>query len=474
MLAGGGCADIERRQGGDCAQWFERLDETVDRAGVRDAGAYRIPGFPYLRTDRFSASFRDEVGRDPAAFDAWVERLRQLDATARAYELRNLPADFFGSLGVADRSSATLRTDACAVELGRADLASPSRKAGLIAVAAVPDDYRGWRRVLGVYPLATLPFSIAINRWQDETMETFRRAAERDPANEGIVRYKPGGQPVGKEAIAEIFADARPDRLGIPKLGQDDLERLFWTFAPVFEIATSGDDDRIGPLRWGAGPAPDVDVAHPTVYRRLAFTRYGDRVLVQLVYTVWFPDRPPQGSFDLLAGKLDGLVFRVTLDPRGNPLIYDTIHPCGCYHMFFPTARVKAKPAPQPGIEWAFVPATLPAVDPPRRIVLHVTSRSHYLAYLSFDRGGGGTVYRLAADDDLRAVPTAEGSTRSAFGPDGIIPGTERGERILFWPTGVEDTGAMRQWGRHATAFLGRRHFDDPDLIERRFAIVEP
>ena len=53
------------------------------------------------------------------------------------------------------------------------------------------------------------------------------------------------------------------------------------------------------------------------------------------------------------------------------------------------------------------------------------------------------------------------------------MPGTERGERLLFWPTGVEDTGAMRQWGRHATAFLGRRHFDDPDLIERRFSIVE-
>jgi hypothetical protein len=27
----------------------------------------------------------------------------------------------------------------------------------------------------------------------------------------------------------------------------------------------------------------------------------------------------------------------------------------------------------------------------------------------------------------------------------------------------------MRQWGTHATAFVGRRHFDDADLIERRF-----
>jgi hypothetical protein len=58
--------------------------------------------------------------------------------------------------------------------------------------------------------------------------------------------------------------------------------------------------------------------------------------------------------------------------------------------MFFPTARVKQKPAPRPGIEWAFVPAILPPVDPSQRIVLHVASRPHYLAYLNFGKGGRG------------------------------------------------------------------------------------
>ena len=55
------------------------------------------------------------------------------------------------------------------------------------------------------------------------------------------------------------------------------------------------------------------------------------------------------------------------------------------------------------------------------------------------------------------------------FGADGIVKGTERAERWLLWPTGVRETGAMRQWGNHAIAFVGRRHFDDPDLIERNF-----
>jgi hypothetical protein len=30
----------------------------------------------------------------------------------------------------------------------------------------------------------------------------------------------------------------------------------------------------------------------------------------------------------------------------------------------------------------------------------------------------------------------------------------------------------MRQWGRHAVAFVGRRHFDDPLYMDRMF--VEP
>ena len=46
---------------------------------------------------------------------------------------------------------------------------------------------------------------------------------------------------------------------------------------------------------------------------------------------------------------------------------------------------------------------------------------------------------------------------------------TDRLERWLLWPMGVPEPGAMRQWGTHATAFVGKRHFDDPDLIGRYF-----
>ena len=228
----------------------------------------------------------------------------------------------------------------------------------------VPDDYSEPSRVLGIYPLVTLPLSIGVERWQEEAVDLFRQTAAGAASPGAVARYEPAAEPVAHLSARVLLDRTAPSRLGIPQLSGDDRETLFRIFAPVFEIATTGDDDRFGQLRWGAAPAPEVDLSRPTVYRRLAFTRYRGRVLVQLVYTIWFRRRPPGSALDWAAGTLDGLVFRVTLDPRGQPLVYDTIHPCGCYHMFFPTARVKVAPPPQPGIEWAFVPATLPSVDP--------------------------------------------------------------------------------------------------------------
>jgi hypothetical protein len=52
-----------------------------------------------------------------------------------------------------------------------------------------------------------------------------------------------------------------------------------------------------------------------------------------------------------------------------------------------------------------------------------------------------------------------------------MIPGTQRPERFFFWPMGIASAGQMRQWGRHATAFVGRRHFDDPYLLDRYFTL---
>jgi hypothetical protein len=246
---------------------------------------------------------------------------------------------------------------------------------------------------------------------------------------------------------------------------------LLAAYAPSFEVAIGGDSDRFGQVRWlRERKTPSVDASRQVVYAQTSSTLYRGQPLLQFVYTIWFSERPPREPGDLLAGALDGLTWRVTLAPDGEPLIYDAIHPCGCFHMFFPTPRARVRPAPDDLEEWAFSPQPLPHVQPGERPVLRVASGTHYIEGVSFVQGIDAVArYELRDYGELRALQRLEGGWRSAFGPDGLIPGTERPERRLFWPMGIRSAGAMRQWGRHATAFVGRRHFDDADLFEQRF-----
>lgn len=454
-----------------CAQWLDELDATIDRAHVGDAGAQRIPGFPYLRVDRFTASFRDQAGSSSKAFAAWTARLKALDAQARAYEIGNLPAQSIPLAGFGDQTAVHLRTQFCAESLAAADLSNPARRELLVARAQVPDNYAAWKRALGGYPIVSIAFSAGVESWQKEATEMFRRAGAESTPAAGSVRYESAFPPVARDQITTLFRHPHLDALGIPQFTEAERDLLFRAYAPAFEIETTGAYDRFGSLSWRDGPSPDVDPARPVAYRRLAFTRFYGKILTQLVYAVWFPERPPRGPADLLAGKLDGVVFRVTLGTDGTPLIYDTMHPCGCYHLFFPTARVHLLPAPEPAIEWAFAPITVPTLAAAERVVVRVQSRTHYVVDVRADRNATGIAYQFADDNALRALPAAGQQTRSAFGPDGIVPGTERGERLFFWPMGIDNSGAMRQWGNHATAFIGHRHFDDADLLERRFAV---
>ena len=98
-------------------------------------------------------------------------------------------------------------------------------------------------------------------------------------------------------------------------------------YAPSFEIAVAADYDRFGELRWRRdATVPSVDASQAVVYVHPAYSRYrdgngGDRILLQMVYTIWFAERPPSGGADLLSGALDGVVWRATLAPDGEPVL---------------------------------------------------------------------------------------------------------------------------------------------------------
>ncbi len=465
----------------ECAEWFRALDARVEAAGVRDAQHAPVRGFPYLRVDRLHASLRDRAAASERGMHAFAERLLQLDVESRRHEIANLPGSAVQSLpGIAEvpgdpRAAALSRTRSCARLLRELDVAKAASRAALLDAAFVPDGYSAASRFFGLYPLTRLVFAEGVRSWERETRAAFHAPAAPTAA---LVRYAPPNPvpPLPRAAAAGLLGRAELEPLGVPHLQEDELARLAAAYAPSFEIALSGDHDRFGALRWRREAAlPQVEPAETVAYVQQSHTRYRDangtdRILLQLVYTIWFAERPPRSRSDILAGLLDGLVWRVTLAPDGEPLLYDSMHACGCYHQFFPTPLARVRPSPDALDEWAFVPFELRRVAEGERPVVRIASGTHYIEAVGLVRGADSVSrYSFRAYDELRSLQRPDGGSRSAFGPDGLIAGTERAERFLFWPMGIRSAGAMRQWGRQATAFVGRRHFDDADLIARRF-----
>jgi hypothetical protein len=312
-----------------------------------------------------------------------------------------------------------------------------------------------------------------VRNWHDEVHATFALPLDALPVTGRLAAYAPPSGPAGRADIAALLARASVNPLGIPEPAGADLDALFQAFAPRFAVDTRGAADLPGALGWDAEGLPRVVPGEPVVYRRVSHARYEGRALLQLNFAIWFPERPLGAGWDILGGRLDGVLWRVTLAPDGEPWVYDTIHHCGCYHQFFPTPRAALKPQPDTLDEGVLVPQQLPRTERNARITLRLASGTHYLERVVPDAAPAGpaTEYVFAEDDTLRSLALNEAERRSVFRPDGIVPGSERGERWLFWPMGVPEPGAQRQWGRHATAFIGRRHFDDPGLLERYFTL---
>jgi len=208
----------------------------------------------------------------------------------------------------------------------------------------------------------------------------------------------------------------------------------------------------------------------PTLYTHVSHARLDGKVLLQLDYVAWFPARPRRGRLDMLGGRLDSIIWRVTLGTDGAPILFDSVHSCGCYHKFYPTEQLALRSARIGFEEPILVPQRLGSGS--ARHLLRVSSGDHYIerVLIAPQDGGDGVRYRLVDYGELRAV-AANGEQASLFAANGIVRGTQRPERIFLWPTGIISAGAMRQWGGQAVAFVGERHFDAPDLIARYFEL---
>lgn len=442
-----------------CRDAFHDWQQQVEAGNHFDAQTWSPEGFPYLRVNRLLASFAVDKLAQPQQ-EAWLERAQGLAITAWEYEAQSMGAEARHRLPELQRCG-----EAAMARLLSGD--SDKQWQRLAQAAQVPASYNQLGRILGGYP-AVAP----VVRWRagvvmGELMDDFETY---QPAHPWHV-YQPQAPDLGIDVAELIKKAAARSPLGIPVFQPDERAGLLARYAPTWAVETGGAYDIPG--RPGRDVGGEIRFqSEPVVFTKVAYTRFGDRVLPQLVYTLWFSERPPETTFDIVAGELDGLVWRVTLGQRGRPLIYDAIHPCGCYHTWV-LAPDGLKPR-GPVDYWEeplWIAGTAPQTD--RGLVLSLSSLTHQLKGAAAELPEGVSRTRSYAMEPYGNLRGPSFAGERLFGADGMVAGTERPERFLLWPTGVPSAGAMRQWGNHATAFIGTRHFDDPWLLQEYFWLPE-
>lgn len=436
--------DVELQQCVDLGQEFQ---QAVSESQANNAGVSSVAGLPFLATNRFHSALAEHA-KTAEQITEWVQESVSLGTEFTGYENRNL-AQPWPNNNLAQLAS-------CAWMFANSPRYLDQRQQVVSELPAYKDNYSSLPQWLGLYPLLRPVFKARINalhreekRWFAED-ENFASSLIYGMAKQSIE------PPYGLEEWFDQSYSASP--LGLPKLSDSQLAMLFELHAPQFEIETLGNRDKLGTPGF-VDSRTAVETNRAVAYTLPSYTRLGGHNLLQLNYVVWFPERGPVRPFDLFAGKIDSLIWRVTLDPSGQVLLYDSIHSCGCYRKIFLASDKVSVRQPALSAEPANL-IRLADLTTNQGLRLIVSSNEHYIVGLEPRKQKTDIDYTLAQYSALYAVPNDTGNT-SWFGPTGIIQGSERLERFTLWPTGIESVGAMRQWGTHATGFVDRQHFDD-------------
>lgn len=479
LLAGaialsGGCAlwQSSPTAADACLQDWDTFRAAVQVHDVADAQYPVIEGYPFLRSSRLLASLAvdlEQADPDSAPVRDWLQAAWEHGSEAARVEWGNLPASARQQLR--SQSGAPLQLEAllsCAsARFSGPGVASRSGRQ-ILRNAQVPDAYNTLARAAG-YVVARHVARSAV----DELHEELRaRAGRPDPDAKKRVLTGPASPGFLEQAeVAALLQAARArSPLRMPRFTAAEESRLLAHFAPVLHLGVATPSDLVGAAGFDRRGDIEVRIGNPAAYTMVSATRWRGEVLTQLNYLFWFPRRAARSMVDFYAGKLDGFLWRVTLLPDGRVLVYDSIHPCGCYHTLYLPSQPLVK-AREPGM-WAepVLVHPQPVPDPyTQRVRLQVSAIDHHV--LAIDGSDpleveGKRPYSLRHYNDLRTLTHPVRGQASLFDPDGMVPGTERLERAYLWPLGVRSPGQMRQWGHHATAFVGRRHFDDAFLFE--------
>ncbi|MDD1794257.1 hypothetical protein LRP50_14035 [Enterovibrio sp. ZSDZ42] len=434
---------------------------------VEDTRSYALPyhfdsRFPHLAFDRISASLTDSLS-DEASRLEWLGYVSMLGQQQLATVLALTPHVENTKRMALTQCQHTLMEDS-ANDHG-------FWKAIEKNAPTPPTAYQHWKRVLGAYPIASVIAESRIKQEQAHIQRDFGRALAHP------FHYSETRSTLSQEQIEKMMKQARQSsKLTWPMLDESQADKLLNHYSPMVTVETLSQDDLVGALAFDNHGKPIINTKLPRIYRSVSYTRFDEEILPQLNYVLWFPARTAKGSFDPYAGDFDAINLRLTLDTNGAPLIFDSIHQCGCFHMVYalsPTLRFTTSDNERP------IENHLPLPTESARLAVSLTSGDHMISQVSFtDNIPATTALSAIALEtknlaSLITLETPKGGVMSPFDRHGIIDESARGERWFLWPFGVRSPGAMRQQGMHAIAFIGERHFDDAYLFDELLERIE-
>jgi hypothetical protein len=461
-----------------CQIFYSRLEDQVKEAGVREASNFIIPGFPYLRTNRFLTALKDKI-KDEKEREQWLRWMKAMDLRAREKEISNLPDDRVLSLQALEtaqpnRKEVYAEVESCSEKLFIHDKGEAGLSTTLDSRMEVPDEYSFLRRAVGLYPLMAVPVAVASRRAEAKTRSWFRMNLDELPLPGRLKTYAPlENLTLREEEVRTLLEDSKKNVLEVPLPEEEQGKRLAWSFAPVFIQDVAAPYDQIGEVVWKKNDL-NIDPERPTVYYYFSHAYLKEKPILQINYVIWYSDRTGESPPWIEKGRMDGITYRVSLDPQGKVFMADVMSNCGCYHLFAPVKerveRIVSKPfKPDP-----FVPQWLPTSPAGNRLGIRVSSGWHRVErLLGVLEPHDPILYKLAPYDDLKALPNERGRTESIFDSKGIVKGSERAERFILFSMGIPKIGSMREQGHHSIELIRRTHFDDPHLFDHHFVFKE-
>ena len=432
-----------------CYSAFYELDQlALQASGTLIAN--RIAGMPWLRSNRLMShkiAGLDTVNQQQLS--TLLKSMSQLAKRGLQLELKNVPAQRLHAWRQAhtiEQSNADF-LESCQAALIHAQQIAPKITRQHLKKLPRDNDYSLTARILGAYPFASVPFRLGVVKEQKQLAEEW-----------GKINSKP-------------WYAYQPSKL--TKKGTKAWQRLN-QHAPTWYIDSQTPVNQPGQPVWSGGQLI-VNTNVPVTYAFESEGVWQGRPGRQLNYVLWFSERPQLSRLDWVAGQHDALVFRVHLDPLGKVIAYDSIHLCGCwYRLFVPDTWAYKESQHYWEEPISMHRIQLPTTTAPS-MSIYVQADTHQIQYTEPSRptapnapqnkrASSAMPYQLRPFDELYTLPTSNGS-RAVFNKQGYVEGSERLERWLFWPMGVKNPGALRRFGDHAISFIGRRYFDDPNLL---------